>query len=90
MKGNYEVKKFMGKVVVKVVVIIGVILLMKFEGKWMVRKCLVKKEKWKEIVSENINEMEELLKFKGKNGCVKGGKKYGSKGLKVKLKERWE
>lgn len=56
----------------------------------MVRKCLVKKEKWKEIVSENINEMEELLKFKGKNSCVKGGKKYGSKGLKVKLKERWE
>lgn len=89
-KGNYEVKKSTGKVAAKVAAITGATLPTKPEGKRTARKRLVKKEKRKEIASENTNETEESSKPKGKNSRVKGGKKHGSKGPKAKSKERRE
>lgn len=89
-KGNYEVKKSTGKVAAKVAAITGATLPTKPEGKRTARKRLVKKEKRKEIASENTNETEESSKPKGKNSRVKGGKKHGSKGPKAKSNERRE
>lgn len=89
-KGNYEVKKSSGKVAAKVAAITGATLPKKIEGKRSTRRRSVKKDKRKEIASENSNETEESSKLKGRSGRVKGGKKHGSKGPKAKSKERRE